>query len=124
MRGVKRLDTWDHSKWISGQQEGMYQDVWCTTFVYKIGLTKVFFKSGVLAELEERQNHLYTREIGYLVIVRAAYALSGLESSFANNDEEIRELCNRAFAISSQVLIERSMVWIQWKAETYDGGLS
>jgi len=47
-------------------------------------------------------------QIGYPVVVRAAFAPGGLGSSFASNDEELRELCDKAFAISTQVLIERS----------------
>jgi carbamoyl-phosphate synthase/aspartate carbamoyltransferase len=57
-------------------------------------------------------------QIGYPVIVRAAYALGGLGSGFANNDEELRELCDKAFAISTQVLIERSMKG--WKEIEYE----
>lgn len=36
--------------------------------------------------------------IGYPVIVRAAYALGGLGSGFAENEEELIELCDKAFA--------------------------
>ncbi|PLW19902.1 hypothetical protein PCANC_17259 [Puccinia coronata f. sp. avenae] len=57
-------------------------------------------------------------QIGYPVIVRAAYALGGLGSGFANNDDELRELCDKAFAISTQVLIERSMKG--WKEIEYE----
>lgn len=58
------------------------------------------------------------KDIGYPVIVRAAYALGGLGSGFANNDEELLELCNKAFAASPQVLIERSMKG--WKEIEYE----
>ena len=47
--------------------------------------------------------------IGYPLIVRAAYALGGLGSGFADNEEELVALCNKAFATSPQVLVERSM---------------
>ncbi|KAG0230206.1 bifunctional pyrimidine biosynthesis protein [Mortierella sp. GBAus27b] len=57
-------------------------------------------------------------EIGYPVICRAAYALGGLGSGFANNDEELSELTARAFATSPQVLIERSMKG--WKEIEYE----
>ena len=56
--------------------------------------------------------------IGYPVIVRAAYALGGLGSGFAENDEELASLCNKAFAASPQVLIERSMKG--WKEIEYE----
>lgn len=58
------------------------------------------------------------KDIGFPVIVRAAYALGGLGSGFANNEEELLELCNKAFAASPQVLIERSMKG--WKEIEYE----
>ncbi|KAI1286513.1 dihydroorotate dehydrogenase, partial [Mortierella claussenii] len=57
-------------------------------------------------------------KIGYPVICRAAFALGGLGSGFANNDEELAELTSRAFATSPQVLIERSMKG--WKEIEYE----
>ena len=57
-------------------------------------------------------------DIGYPVIVRAAYALGGLGSGFADNKEELLDLCNKAFAASPQVLIERSMKG--WKEIEYE----
>ncbi|KAI8869908.1 carbamoyl-phosphate synth [Ramicandelaber brevisporus] len=58
------------------------------------------------------------REIGFPLIVRAAYALGGLGSGFANNETELLELCQRAFASSPQVLVERSMKG--WKEIEYE----
>ncbi|KAK4231368.1 protein pyrABCN [Podospora fimiseda] len=58
------------------------------------------------------------KDIGYPVIVRAAYALGGLGSGFANNEKELLDLCNIAFAASPQVLIERSMKG--WKEIEYE----
>ncbi|KAG6085266.1 hypothetical protein E4U16_006857 [Claviceps sp. LM84 group G4] len=58
------------------------------------------------------------KDIGFPVIVRAAYALGGLGSGFANNEEELLDLCNKAFAASPQVLIERSMKG--WKEIEYE----
>lgn len=58
------------------------------------------------------------KDIGYPVIVRAAYALGGLGSGFASNDQELVELCNVAFASSPQVLVERSMKG--WKEVEYE----
>ncbi|KAF7558388.1 hypothetical protein G7046_g5775 [Stylonectria norvegica] len=58
------------------------------------------------------------KDIGFPVIVRAAYALGGLGSGFANNNEELMDLCNKAFAASPQVLIERSMKG--WKEIEYE----
>jgi len=57
-------------------------------------------------------------DIGFPVIVRAAYALGGLGSGFADNKEQLLDLCNKAFAASPQVLIERSMKG--WKEIEYE----
>lgn len=58
------------------------------------------------------------KDIGFPVIVRAAYALGGLGSGFADNEQELRDICNKAFAASPQVLIERSMKG--WKEIEYE----
>ena len=57
-------------------------------------------------------------EIGFPVIVRAAYALGGLGSGFADNEEQLIDLCNKAFSASPQVLVERSMKG--WKEIEYE----
>lgn len=57
-------------------------------------------------------------DIGFPVIVRAAYALGGLGSGFAEDAEQLRDLCTKAFAASPQVLIERSMKG--WKEIEYE----
>jgi len=57
-------------------------------------------------------------EVGYPLIVRAAYALGGLGSGFCNNEEELKDLCSKAFAVSPQILIERSMKG--WKEIEYE----
>ncbi|KAK6202929.1 multifunctional pyrimidine biosynthesis protein [Scheffersomyces amazonensis] len=56
--------------------------------------------------------------IGYPLIIRAAYALGGLGSGFADNEQELVELCSKAFATSPQVLVERSMKG--WKEVEYE----
>jgi carbamoyl-phosphate synthase/aspartate carbamoyltransferase len=58
------------------------------------------------------------KEIGYPVIVRAAYTLGGLGSGFAENEEQLVPLCATAFASSPQVLVERSMKG--WKEVEYE----
>ncbi|KAF1949118.1 aspartate carbamoyltransferase [Byssothecium circinans] len=58
------------------------------------------------------------KEIGFPVIVRAAYALGGLGSGFAENESQLLDLCHKAFAASPQVLIERSMKG--WKEIEYE----
>ncbi|MBR6362856.1 MAG: carbamoyl-phosphate synthase (glutamine-hydrolyzing) large subunit [Bacteroidales bacterium] len=57
-------------------------------------------------------------ELGYPLIVRAAYALGGLGSGFCDNDEQLRELCDKAFSFSPQVLIEKSLKG--WKEIEYE----
>lgn len=56
--------------------------------------------------------------IGFPVIVRAAYALGGLGSGFAQDEAQLRALCAKAFATSPQVLIEKSMKG--WKEIEYE----
>lgn len=56
--------------------------------------------------------------LGYPIIVRAAYALGGLGSGFCNNDEELQQLCEKAFSFSPQVLIEKSLKG--WKEIEYE----
>ncbi|RPB23734.1 carbamoyl-phosphate synth [Terfezia boudieri ATCC MYA-4762] len=58
------------------------------------------------------------KDIGFPVIVRAAYALGGLGSGFADNEEQLVDLCNKAFSASPQVLVERSMKG--WKEIEYE----
>jgi carbamoyl-phosphate synthase/aspartate carbamoyltransferase len=73
-------------------------------------------KSASASTVEEALR--VVKGIGYPVIVRAAYALGGLGSGFAYNDAQLEDLCNKAFAASPQVLIERSMKG--WKEIEYE----
>ena len=45
--------------------------------------------------------------VGYPIIVRSAYALGGLGSGFANNEEELRNLSARSLSLSPQILVEK-----------------
>lgn len=58
------------------------------------------------------------REVGYPVIVRAAYALGGLGSGFCNNEEELTSLVEKALSFSPQVLVEKSLKG--WKEIEYE----
>ena len=58
------------------------------------------------------------KSLGYPVIVRAAYALGGLGSGFADNEEELNTLCEKAFSFSPQVLVEKSLKG--WKEIEYE----
>ena len=49
------------------------------------------------------------KELGYPVIIRAAYALGGLGSGFCNNEEELVKLAEKSFTFSPQVLVEKSL---------------
>ncbi len=49
------------------------------------------------------------QELGYPVIIRAAYALGGLGSGFCNNEEELVKLAEKSFTFSPQVLVEKSL---------------
>lgn len=56
--------------------------------------------------------------LGYPVIIRAAYALGGLGSGFANNEDELNKLSEKAFSFSPQVLVEKSLKG--WKEIEYE----
>ena len=58
------------------------------------------------------------KELGYPVILRAAYALGGLGSGFCDNEEELDKLAEKAFAFSPQVLVEKSLKG--WKEIEYE----
>lgn len=57
-------------------------------------------------------------EIGYPVIVRAAFTLGGQGSGFCDNDEQLRALATTAFAYSPQILVEESLKG--WKEIEYE----
>ena len=57
-------------------------------------------------------------DLGYPVILRAAYALGGLGSGFCDNEEELDRLAEKAFSFSPQVLVEKSLKG--WKEIEYE----
>lgn len=57
-------------------------------------------------------------ELGYPVIIRAAYALGGLGSGFCDHEEELDRMAEKAFAFSPQLLIEKSLKG--WKEIEYE----
>ena len=57
-------------------------------------------------------------DLGYPVILRAAYALGGLGSGFCDNEEELDKLAEKAFSFSPQVLVEKSLKG--WKEIEYE----
>ncbi len=64
------------------------------------------------------QTRKAAKEVGYPVIIRAAYALGGLGSGFADNEEELDRLAEKAFSFSPQVLVEKSLKG--WKEIEYE----
>jgi carbamoyl-phosphate synthase/aspartate carbamoyltransferase len=58
------------------------------------------------------------KKIGYPVLIRAAYALGGLGSGFAANDEELQEMAAKAFTTSGQILIDQDLSG--WKELEYE----
>ena len=73
-------------------------------------------KSHPAENMEEARKAAH--ELGYPLIVRAAYALGGLGSGFCDNDEQLEELCTKAFSFSPQVLVEKSLKG--WKEIEYE----
>lgn len=64
-------------------------------------------KSVAVENLEDARRA--AAELGYPVIVRAAYALGGLGSGFCNNSEDLDTLVTKSFNYSTQVLVEKSL---------------
>ena len=58
------------------------------------------------------------KELGYPIIIRAAYALGGLGSGFCDNEEELNKIAEKAFSFSPQVLVEKSLRG--WKEIEYE----
>jgi len=73
-------------------------------------------KSIAVDHLEDAKNA--AEQLGYPVIVRAAYALGGLGSGFCDNEEELQALAKKAFSYSPQLLIEKSLKG--WKEIEYE----
>ena len=86
-------------------------------FVHKldeIGVKTI--KSEAVENAEDARRA--AKELGYPVIVRAAYALGGLGSGFCDNEEELDVLLEKAFSFSPQVLVEKSLKG--WKEVEYE----
>ena len=77
-------------------------------FVERLDEIKVkTIKSHAAANIEEAR--AAAREVGYPVILRAAYALGGLGSGFCENEEELEAMARKSFSFSPQVLVEKSL---------------
>ena len=73
-------------------------------------------KSEAVTSVSEAKR--VAHELGYPVIIRAAYPLGGLGSGFCDNDEELDALANKAFSYSPQILVEKSLKG--WKEVEYE----
>lgn len=73
-------------------------------------------KSEAVDNIEDARRA--ARELGYPVIIRAAYALGGLGSGFCDNEDELNVLAEKAFSFSPQVLVEKSLKG--WKEVEYE----
>jgi carbamoyl-phosphate synthase small subunit len=71
------------------------------------------YSANTIPEAVEKAN-----KIGYPVLVRAAFALGGLGSGFADNDKELRDLAAKAFSCSKQILIDQDLRG--WKELEYE----
>ena len=86
-------------------------------FVQKLDEINVkTIKSEAVENIEDARRA--ARELGYPVIIRAAYALGGLGSGFCDNEEELNVLAEKAFSFSPQVLVEKSLKG--WKEVEYE----
>ena len=86
-------------------------------FVQKLDEINVkTIKSHACENIEEARKA--AAELGYPVIIRAAYALGGLGSGFCDNEEELDKLAEKAFSFSPQVLVEKSLKG--WKEIEYE----
>ena len=73
-------------------------------------------RSHAATTLEEAR--AAAREVGYPVIIRAAYALGGLGSGFCENEAQLDAVAQKAFTFSPQVLVEKSLRG--WKEIEYE----
>ena len=77
-------------------------------FVQKLNEINVeTIKSEACQDIESAKRA--AAELGYPVILRAAYALGGLGSGFCDNEDELIKLAEKAFSFSPQVLVEKSL---------------
>ncbi len=73
-------------------------------------------KSIAAANMEEAK--AAAKQVGFPIIIRAAYTLGGLGSGFCENEEELEKLAGSAFSYSPQILVEESIKG--WKEVEYE----
>ncbi len=86
-------------------------------FVHKLDEIEVkTIKSEAVTSVSEAKR--VAHELGYPVIIRAAYTLGGLGSGFCDNDDDMDVLATKAFTYSPQILVEKSLKG--WKEIEYE----
>ena len=80
----------------------------------QIGIKTI--KSHATENIE--QARAAAQELGYPVILRAAYALGGLGSGFCDDEAQLFDVAEKAFSFSPQVLVEKSLKG--WKEIEYE----
>ena len=80
------------------------------------GINETLAKSESACSIEEAVT--VANRIGFPVLVRAAFALGGLGSGFAENEAELKEQCSKAFSVSNQILIDQDLRG--WKEVEYE----
>lgn len=81
-----------------------------------ISIKEKICPSACALNMEDAVNR--ATEIGYPVLIRAAFALGGLGSGFASDEAELRKLLATSFSVSDQVIIDRS--FRGWKELEYE----
>jgi carbamoyl-phosphate synthase large subunit len=71
-----------------------------------------------MAVTTEEDAHKAAEELGYPIIIRAAYTLGGQGSGFCYNKEDLDRLAKKAFSYSPQILVEESLKG--WKEVEYE----
>lgn len=73
-------------------------------------LTEIGIKTPVSQAVENMDDALAAaRRIGYPIMIRSAYALGGMGSGICQNEEQLKELAESAFAYAPQILVEESL---------------
>ncbi len=73
-------------------------------------------KSEAVTTVEDAKR--VARELGYPIIIRAAYTLGGLGSGFCDDESQLDEMATKAFNYSPQILVEKSLKG--WKEVEYE----
>ncbi len=86
-------------------------------FIEKLAEINVLVPES-MATLNVEQSRKAAESIGYPVILRAAFALGGLGSAIVDKETELIEIAQKAFKLSPQVLVEKSLKG--WKELEYE----